>query len=540
MYPQPWDPYYRRGYYPQPNPDVYLPPPPASAPVFGYRTGHSTPHGSNKHPQLFYLLAADSTRLEWDTRRPPSSIHPSTFYSNRNTVALQTAAKKLHIVSKAFPWAIEIDSQVAITCEMVWAAIYHALQEPIADSEWGLILNIKKHREVVEKAAKKRKEENKEDTQSLRRIDYLGESTMFKGLDKDEDFVKLRAPPVCGDVVKKPKLDQHRSRCHGGFDCIDCSTTFNTPAEYKGHTQCISEAEKYQKSLYKGPKTAAPAPRNNYPPQPPAPAPQFGSGRGGYGGRGRGRGGRGGWGQARSSATGANDTPLGTPTLHVVASPAPTPVKAPEPAPEPAKAAPSTSDEKKKDKKRKADDISDVTTSKKAKIAEEPSKEVTSAEKTKKKEKKEKGKKKENSEDIEMSGPGEETKSKKEKKKDVVENVEATISVELVTTKSKKEKKEKKKDVVEKVEATISVELVTAKSKKEKKEKKEKAKERKGEDVIEADPSTEKREKKDKKDKSEKKEKKERKRASSISAPRTPYPSTQISPSPLLSTAPRI
>ncbi|TFL04563.1 hypothetical protein BDV98DRAFT_524733, partial [Pterulicium gracile] len=59
----------------------------------------------------------------------------------------------------------------------------------------------------------------------------------------------------CGDIIKKPKLDQHRTRCHSGFDCIDCSTTFHTPAEYKTHTQCISEAEKYQKSLYKGPKT---------------------------------------------------------------------------------------------------------------------------------------------------------------------------------------------------------------------------------------------------------------------------------------------
>ncbi|KAF8987984.1 hypothetical protein BDQ17DRAFT_1193415, partial [Cyathus striatus] len=59
---------------------------------------------------------------------------------------------------------------------------------------------------------------------------------------------------ACGDVVKKPKLDTHHARCHTGFDCIDCSTTFNTPAEYKGHTSCISEAEKYQKSLYKGPK----------------------------------------------------------------------------------------------------------------------------------------------------------------------------------------------------------------------------------------------------------------------------------------------
>ncbi|KAJ3761969.1 hypothetical protein EV360DRAFT_36710, partial [Lentinula raphanica] len=59
---------------------------------------------------------------------------------------------------------------------------------------------------------------------------------------------------ACNDVVKKPKLDQHRNRCHSGFDCIDCSKTFHTPAEYKNHTSCISEAEKYEKTLYKGPK----------------------------------------------------------------------------------------------------------------------------------------------------------------------------------------------------------------------------------------------------------------------------------------------
>ncbi|KAI9497428.1 LYAR-type C2HC zinc finger-domain-containing protein [Zychaea mexicana] len=54
----------------------------------------------------------------------------------------------------------------------------------------------------------------------------------------------------CGDIVKKPKLDQHRNRCHATFTCIDCSTTFQGTA-YKAHTSCISEAEKYQKSLYK-------------------------------------------------------------------------------------------------------------------------------------------------------------------------------------------------------------------------------------------------------------------------------------------------
>ncbi|KAI0044204.1 hypothetical protein FA95DRAFT_1472062, partial [Auriscalpium vulgare] len=59
---------------------------------------------------------------------------------------------------------------------------------------------------------------------------------------------------ACSDVVKKPKLDNHYGKCRASFTCIDCSTTFSSPAQYKGHTACISEAEKYQKSLYKGPK----------------------------------------------------------------------------------------------------------------------------------------------------------------------------------------------------------------------------------------------------------------------------------------------
>ncbi len=54
--------------------------------------------------------------------------------------------------------------------------------------------------------------------------------------------------------MKKPKLDKHYQMCHAAVTCIDCFATFNSPGEFKGHTSCISEAEKYQKSLYKGPK----------------------------------------------------------------------------------------------------------------------------------------------------------------------------------------------------------------------------------------------------------------------------------------------
>lgn len=61
---------------------------------------------------------------------------------------------------------------------------------------------------------------------------------------------------VCNDTVIKKKLDQHAQRCRGAyFTCIDCSTTFGG-TDYRNHTLCISEAEKYEKALYKGKKNA--------------------------------------------------------------------------------------------------------------------------------------------------------------------------------------------------------------------------------------------------------------------------------------------
>lgn len=59
---------------------------------------------------------------------------------------------------------------------------------------------------------------------------------------------------VCNDTVLKKRLQQHQGRCRGAyFTCIDCSKTFYGN-EHQSHTSCISEAEKYEKSLYKGPK----------------------------------------------------------------------------------------------------------------------------------------------------------------------------------------------------------------------------------------------------------------------------------------------
>ena len=107
--------------------------------------------------------------------------------------------------------------------------------------------------------------------------------------------------------------------CHSSFDCIDCSKRFETPADYKGHTSCISEAEKYQKKLYSdgvSERVTVLATANLIGSQK-----QNGSEGSGRHQRSRPQGGGRQWGNNRSHwqqqnvhrATGANDTPLGTP-----------------------------------------------------------------------------------------------------------------------------------------------------------------------------------------------------------------------------------
>merc|ERR1740121_2549000 len=54
----------------------------------------------------------------------------------------------------------------------------------------------------------------------------------------------------CNETVKKPKLEQHLWRCGScSVTCIDCNKTFGWD-DWQAHTNCISEAQKYQGNLY--------------------------------------------------------------------------------------------------------------------------------------------------------------------------------------------------------------------------------------------------------------------------------------------------
>mmetsp|Transcript_31688 Transcript_31688/g.75630 ORF Transcript_31688/g.75630 Transcript_31688/m.75630 type:complete len:291 (-) Transcript_31688:71-943(-) len=57
----------------------------------------------------------------------------------------------------------------------------------------------------------------------------------------------------CGETLKKAKVDQHAARCRdcASVSCVDCSLSF-WGDDYRFHTSCITEAERYEKTIFRG------------------------------------------------------------------------------------------------------------------------------------------------------------------------------------------------------------------------------------------------------------------------------------------------
>ena len=54
----------------------------------------------------------------------------------------------------------------------------------------------------------------------------------------------------CGDTVTKPRIKKHIENCVSfSFSCVDCNKVFFEDVHF--HSSCISEKEKYEKSLFK-------------------------------------------------------------------------------------------------------------------------------------------------------------------------------------------------------------------------------------------------------------------------------------------------
>jgi len=102
----------------------------------------------------------------------------------------------MRLISRSFPWTIDIDSNAPITVGDVWDAMHLALQEPIVDSEWGFIARDDKLKSMVEIAMKKRVAADPMADKRPKRIDMLGDATLFRGLEKDDEYAKSMLLPT--------------------------------------------------------------------------------------------------------------------------------------------------------------------------------------------------------------------------------------------------------------------------------------------------------------------------------------------------------
>ncbi|KAI2494946.1 hypothetical protein MHU86_19591 [Fragilaria crotonensis] len=64
----------------------------------------------------------------------------------------------------------------------------------------------------------------------------------------------------CGEVLKKQQVDAHAARCRScaSVSCADCAVHFFGD-DYRTHTTCMTEAERYEKSVYRGPSASSTA-----------------------------------------------------------------------------------------------------------------------------------------------------------------------------------------------------------------------------------------------------------------------------------------
>ncbi|KAG0701284.1 hypothetical protein DFH29DRAFT_806464 [Suillus ampliporus] len=199
-------PHWQQGQY---NPHVYIPPlyynqPPYDQPA-GWQPFVDRSRPASKWTNLNPTLASDMTHVRYDIRKAPQEgIMLSTWHQISHIPALASPTYNVHIISKAFPWSIDIRAPAGsvVTCGAIFDALHAMLQEPIADSEWGIVALDKSRREAIEKAAKARQDKDKDKDKKLKRVDWLGDTPMFKGLEKDEEFEKKRLLPGSTGVAE--------------------------------------------------------------------------------------------------------------------------------------------------------------------------------------------------------------------------------------------------------------------------------------------------------------------------------------------------
>jgi len=126
---------------------------------------------------------------------------------------LNPATTSIKVISKAFPWEIDVESaddNTPVTLEDLISAVHACLDKQLTGSEWWIVtddvrakvssqyskncdassVGESRHRGEVEKPRHK--------NEGLRRIDWLLDNFVMKGLEKDDKFIstRIRDPKV--------------------------------------------------------------------------------------------------------------------------------------------------------------------------------------------------------------------------------------------------------------------------------------------------------------------------------------------------------
>lgn len=147
---------------------------------------------------LYPFIAAAGTPVQFDLRKDPRRANRPEFERHDRYSLFSQPVKNVRLVCKDFPWPIEIKNEW-IVCGTVWEKVYHELQAYITESEWTLAGEEVRRR--INRAVRFREAETGNRELRPKRIDWLGEKTLFSGLEKDNGYVDGIALPGRKETV---------------------------------------------------------------------------------------------------------------------------------------------------------------------------------------------------------------------------------------------------------------------------------------------------------------------------------------------------
>jgi len=160
--------------------------------------------GRSSTPHIHYDLRDSPHRALVTTNPQLSALSPGHLRAS----ITNPAVAGIKIISKNFPWEIDVESDrssAPITVEDVITSIHEALDKHIASSEWWIVTD-----EVRNRVAKQYErncdassgssrhrgevEKPRHRSEGVRRIDWLLDNFVMKGLEKDDAFIQKRIP----------------------------------------------------------------------------------------------------------------------------------------------------------------------------------------------------------------------------------------------------------------------------------------------------------------------------------------------------------